>query len=161
MRKLLGPRSTQRSTESGSCPGRGGPPCQSSRRPQSDRRSPPSSRCWPGRARLTKSVVLTSGDGCGGAVRAARTGRRTFFSSLSPVWWRAVGEDQTVHAEVAVVGELSKVSAVAIERLAVFHPLNGGVGRTTPDKAAYNGGLPVEQLPVVLQVAGGRCPWRG
>ena len=67
----------------------------------------------------------------------------------------AVGVDQTVHAEIAVVGEFAMVATVEVDGLAVFrHALIDGMVGPLPHKAAAASGVLLEHFPVVLNVSG-------
>ncbi len=49
---------------------------------------------------------------------------------------RAVGKDQTVHAELAIVRRIAKITAVSRPRVAVFIIFNQRLIHPVPDEAA-------------------------
>ena len=67
----------------------------------------------------------------------------------------AIGIDQTVHAEVAVVGELAEIAAVEVLLAAILGAAHvDGVVAPLPDEAAAVAIMALEAAEVVLQISG-------
>ncbi len=65
----------------------------------------------------------------------------------------AIREDQPVHAELAIVRRIAKITAVGPEGVAVFIPLRQRLVDPVPDKAALQAGVITKRLPVFGKAA--------
>ncbi len=60
----------------------------------------------------------------------------------------AIGEDQAIHTELAVVWRVAEVTAVGLPRLALFIIARQALIDPIPDKAALQTGMLTKRLPV-------------
>ena len=65
----------------------------------------------------------------------------------------AVGEHQTVHAELAIVRFVAKITAVGPANAAVVEGFTDGLIRPVPDKPALQARIVAKCLPVISKVA--------